>query len=97
MVTLKKDEIVDVDVDDDAEKDVNGNLHIENHHQVTFDGLRDQDPGNTDYDFPYDLYEKLYPNDGIVRTGTEIRTIFASYIPEQLNYETYQVCVVTIY
>lgn len=89
-----KDEIADVD--DDAEKDVNGNLHIENHHQMTFDSLKDQDPGKMHYDLPYGLYERLRSNDGI-DAKKEIKKILASYIPEQLNYETYQVCVLTIY
>lgn len=89
-----KDEIVDVD--DDAEKDVNGNLHIENHHQMTFDSLKDQDPGKMHYDLPYGLYERLQSNDGI-DAKKEIMKILASYIPERLNYETYQVCVATIY
>lgn len=88
-----KDEIVDADA---AEKDVNGNLHIENHHQMTFDSLKDQDPGKMHYDLPYGLYERLQSNDGI-DAKKEIMKILASYIPERLNYETYQVCVATIF
>lgn len=64
-------------------EDVNGN-----HHQVTFDQII----LNMNYDFPDALYEQLYPNNGIILSNKAIIKILASHIPEELNYETYQVC-----